>query len=203
MTLVRLFVCAALIGGLSWPAAAAESPADWPCQQSLVPEVAAAVLWAGPPVEGLEGAWRKSPAVAALVTRLGRDRHPLDQAERDIEQFAQGLPAAEKDRQLTLLFVGVLESANARRAELMTGIRKLTRQQQELARQIDNGLSEIERLTQAADGAAKAAELRDKLTWGQRLFDQREKALPHLCETPVLVEERLGEIARAIAARLD
>ncbi len=168
-----------------------------------MPEVAAAVLWAGPPVEGLEGTWRQVTPVADLVDRLGRDRHPLDQAERDIEQFAKGLPAADKDRQLTLLFVGVLESANARRAELMTGIRKLTRQQQELARQIDNGLTEIQRLSQEADGAAKAAELRDKLAWGQRLFDQREKALPHLCETPVLVEERLGEIARAIAARLD
>jgi hypothetical protein len=203
MRLLRLFICAALIGGLAWPVTAAESPVDWPCQQSLVPEVSAAVLWAGPPVEGLEGSWRKSPPVAALVARLGRDRHPLDEAERDIEQFAKGLPAAEKDRQLTLLFVGMLESANARRAELMSGIRKLTRQQQELARQIDNGLSEIERLSRLPDGAAQAAELRDKLAWGQRLFDQREKALPHLCETPVLVEERLGEIARAIAARLD
>jgi hypothetical protein len=192
-----------LICGLAWPAAAAESPVDWPCQQSLVPEVSAAVLWAGPPVEGLEGAWRQSPPVAALVARLGSDRHPLDQAERDIEQFAKGLPAAAKERPLTLLFVGVLETANARRAELMTGIRKFTRQQQELARQIDNGLTEIQHLSQVADGAAKAAELRDKLAWGQRLFDQREMALPHLCETPVLVEERLGELARAIAARLD
>jgi hypothetical protein len=202
MALRRSFACAALIGGLAW-AAAADSPVDWPCQQALVPEVSAAVLWAGPPVEGLEGTWRKSPQVAALVVRLSGDRHSLDQAEHDIEQFAKGLPAAEKDKQLTLLFAGVLETANARRAELMAGIRKLTRRQQELARQIDDGLSEIERLARTPDGAAKAAELRDKLGWGQRLFDQREKALPHLCETPVQVEERLGEIARAIAARLD
>ena len=202
MNVVRLFNWTVLACGLAWTAAA-ESPVDWPCQQALVPTVSATVVWAGPPVDGVENDWQQVAPVAELVDRLGRDRVTMEQAERDIEQFAGGLPKAEKDRLLTLLFAGVLETANTRRAELIAGIRKLTRQQQDLARQIDNGLTEIQRLSQEADGEAKAAALREKLNWGQRVFDQREKSLPHLCERPVLVEERLGELARAIAARLD
>ena len=41
---------------------------NWPCQQALVPEIAAATVWSGPPVEGI-GDWHADPAVAALVER--------------------------------------------------------------------------------------------------------------------------------------
>jgi hypothetical protein len=199
--------------GLAWgflavglaAAAQAEPAGDWPCAQALVPAVSAAVVWAGPPIDGLESAWRRAPDIAALVARLTDQRVGNDEAEAAVAAFAKPLSAADRPARLTLLFAGVLDAANARRGEMIAGIRKLTRQQLELARQLDDGLTELRRLeggsTLMADAAA--AELRDKLAWGQRLFDDREKSLVYLCEVPVTVEERLGVLARAIAQHLD
>jgi hypothetical protein len=186
-------------------AAKAETPGDWPCEQVLVPTVSAAVVWAGPAIDGLESAWRRTPEVAALVARATDQRVSDEDAEAAVEAFARALPAAEKPARLTVLFAGVLDAANVRRGEMIAGIRKLTRQQQQLAHQLDDGLTELRRLESAATlmADAAAAELRDKLAWGQRLFDDREKSLRFLCEVPVTVEERLGLLARAIAQHLE
>ena len=51
-------------------AAAGEDP-DWPCVQRLVPEIAPAVIWAGPPLDSVDGA-RASPASTNSRSSLRR-----------------------------------------------------------------------------------------------------------------------------------
>jgi hypothetical protein len=46
---------------------------DWPCQQRLVPHLAAAAYWNGPPLESL-GDWRAGSEIAGLVRRLALRR---------------------------------------------------------------------------------------------------------------------------------
>ena len=42
-------------------------------------------------------------------------------------------------------------------------------------------------------------ELSDRLNWELRIFDERQKSLRFVCEVPVLIEQRLFALARAIS----
>jgi hypothetical protein len=41
--------------------------------------------------------------------------------------------------------------------------------------------------------------LRQKLAWDTRIFRERSQSLTYVCETPVLLERRAFELARALA----
>ncbi|MBL7405792.1 hypothetical protein INQ30_26045, partial [Escherichia coli] len=46
------------------------------------------------------------------------------------------------------------------------------------------------------------SELETKFAWDRRIFQERSQSLTYVCEVPQLLEQRLGEIARLIQARL-
>ena len=56
-----IFPLALLLADGCGALAAAAGDRDWPCEQALVPEVAAAVVWDGPSVEGLGDRWAEDP----------------------------------------------------------------------------------------------------------------------------------------------
>lgn len=180
-------------------------PEDWPCIQVLVPRISAGVVWDGPSVEGIDGAWRQAPEVAALVPRLTSRRTSIDEAKGLVASFAGTLDSTEREQQLTLLFAGVLDTLNGERARMISGIRRFTRNQSARARRVEAQLNELDALRAAPEtpeSAARQAEIRNTLAWDQRIFDDRERSIQHLCERPVALEERLGELARAISAEL-
>ncbi len=45
--------------------------------------------------------------------------------------------------------------------------------------------------------------LEKQLLWDTRIFDEREQSLRYVCEAPVLLEQRLFALARAIMAHLE
>lgn len=196
-----------LFGGVlpgTAPAADGENP-DWPCEQALVPEVAAAVVWGGPSIEGATGQWQSDAEVAELVHRLvARGTDPAA-AESLIEAFAMAQPRGERDRRLTMLFAGVLERLNADRAMLNDGILRYSRDQERRARVLDSHLAELVELESdpSSESATRLAELQEQLVLEQRIFDDREKTIPFLCTRPRAVEQRIGELARSIAAYLE
>jgi len=42
----------------------------------------------------------------------------------------------------------------------------------------------------------------DRYNWDVRVFTERQQSLPLACEVPVLLEQRLFELAREIRARM-
>mgnify|MGYP007027897749 FL=1 len=42
----------------------------------------------------------------------------------------------------------------------------------------------------------------EQLDWNTRIFQDRQQALSYVCETPVILEQRVFALARAIAAGL-
>ena len=65
-------------------AAAGEDP-DWPCVQRLVPEIAPAAIWAGPPLDSVDGAASppSSTNSRSSLRRAGcRSRTPRQQVEK-------------------------------------------------------------------------------------------------------------------------
>lgn len=178
---------------------------DWPCEQALVPEVSAAVVWDGPSIEGLAEQWPADVEVAELVRRLTARRTGSAESEALVESFAAALPAADRDRRLTLLFAGVLQTLNADRAKLNNGILRYARDQQRRAEVLDRHLAEFIRLEAdtSEEGRLRLVEERRRLDLEQRMFDDRERSIPFLCTRPRVVEQRIGELARAIAYHLE
>ena len=136
------------------PPPAVQSP-DWPCEQILVPQVSAAAVWDGPPVEGL--AWRASPQVAALVASIASPATSEAAAQTAIADFAGTLGDADRDRMLTLAFAGVLEVLNRDRANLIAGIERYARDQSRRAERLGQELDRMVLLEQDDSEAAAQA----------------------------------------------
>jgi hypothetical protein len=179
-------------------AATGENP-DWPCIQRLVPEIAPAVVWAGPPLDPVDGP--PSPAIDRLAEELAARRVPLTEAEAQVEAFAETLAAEQKDAQLTRLFARTLAIINQDRTSIIQGIKKYARGERALAESITEKNERLSELPpdQILEREALIAE-RD---WDIRIYDDRRSALPYLCEQPVLLEQRAFALGRAIAGQLE
>lgn len=205
----RWIAAAALALGLSLtapaPAWSAEpEPEDWPCVQRLVPELSAGIVWTGPPVDEVAATWREDDAVEELAHKLVARRTPMEEANEAIAAFAQGL-GADKDRKLTMLFAGALELINADRRQILDGIRRAARRQNALADSIEAKTAELNQLP--TDGTPAQEErreaLEEQLLWDSRIFDERQQSMKYVCETPVLLEQRLFALGREIQTHLD
>ena len=182
--------------------AAGEDP-DWPCIQRLVPEISAGMVWAGPPLDEAPD-WRDDSAISDLAARLTDRRLPPAKTEALIEEFAHGR-RADNDRQLTMLFAAVLDRINRERLSVIEGIRRFTRRQRALASRIESALAEIDTLPDkgTAEQEARRAALIEQTRWDTRIYEEREKSVTYLCETPVLLEQRVFKLGRTIQGFLD
>lgn len=201
--LMRLAVTLPLL--LAGPAlAATASDADWPCVQRKVPELSVVAIWTGPPVEEAARTWADDPAVAALVERIASRRVPVEEAEQAIADFAASLPAEERQAKLTAAFAGLFERLNRERMDVMAGIERYGRRQKALASQIREETRELDELRNAGGAdPTLVAERQDKLVWDTRIFNERRASLTYVCEVPVLIEQRLFQLTRAILEALE
>jgi hypothetical protein len=182
------------------PAAAAtgENP-DWPCVQRLVPEIAPAVIWAGPPLDSID--LESSPATEQLAGELAARRVPLAKAEEHVDAFAATLAPERKDEQLTTLFARTLEIINRDRTSIIEAIKKYARGERALA---ENITEKNERLSELpADQVLERDALIAERDWDIRIYDDRRASLTYLCEQPVLLEQRAFALARTIAGHLE
>jgi hypothetical protein len=196
----KLFLAALLLVALSAPAVAAtgEDP-DWPCIQRLVPQIAPAVIWPGPPIEPVNGP--ANPRIDGLAGELSARRVPLEEATAQIEAFAAGLDDAQKNELLTRLFVRTLEIINRDRSSILEGIKKYARGQRALAESIND---KNERLIDFPnDQVLERETLVAERDWDVRIYDDRARSLTYLCEQPVLLDQRAFALARAIAGQLE
>jgi hypothetical protein len=196
LALTLVLLCGAAGAG---PAFAAGEDPDWPCIQRLVPEIAPAVIWTGPPIDSIDA--EPSPAIDQLAEELAARRVPLKAAEEQVGAFAEGLAPEQKEEQLTRLFVRTLEIINRDRSSIIQGIRKYARGQRVLAQTISN---KNERLSELPAGQLLERDaLNAELVWDIRIYDDRRSSLSYLCEQPVLLDQRAFALARAIVGHLE
>ncbi len=187
------------------PAAAqqgAREQGDWPCRQVKVANLSLGAIWSGPPIDDAEKIWRDDSALASLVTRLSARRTPIETATKLIEQFAQDAGAQRKQR-LTQLFAGVYEKLDGERREVVAGLERYGRAQKDIAERLRGETQKLRDAQDARTDPEKLKELTDALQWDMRLFDERRKAVAFVCETPALIEQRLGALTQAIHAALE
>jgi hypothetical protein len=193
---------------LSLANAAAQAPrgrdqGDWPCRQVKVGTIALASIWSGPPIDASQD-WRSDPGLSALVTRASERRTPLEEAQAAIVDYAKRLSSDQKNPKLTMLMAGIFDRLNSERESVIAGIERYGRKQKDMAERVK---SEIETLNAAQlennGDQQKIADLSNRVQWDTRVFEDRRRALTYVCETPVLIEQRLGALARTIAAAME
>jgi hypothetical protein len=195
-----------LIAAIAAPGAAvAADPRypDWPCNQIKVPEISVAAVWSGPSIDDVGNAWDADPGVRDLVTRLAARRTPLGDAERAIAGTITG-SAAERQQKATLIFAGLFRTLNHERTEVMNGIERFSRKQKEFADRIRSEVLQLRELQDApGHDQAKPDEIASRIEWDTRIFEERQKTVGYVCEVPVLIEQRLFALARAIQQALE
>lgn len=186
---------------------AAQTP-EWPCISRKVVEISPAQIWDGPSLEGTEK-WRDDDEVRKLSEFLIARRVPVEEAEAAVKKFAEAMPEAERDKRLTLLFAGVLSRINDERKLVMSGIERFHKRQKDRAAEIEKqGIALPDQGAPLPDNPMPASEIdhvseeEAKWRWEVRVFQERQQNIPIACEIPQLIEERAGEIARAIRANM-
>jgi hypothetical protein len=176
---------------------------DWPCVQIKVPEISRAAIWAGPPIDDVGDKWKSDPVLSDVARRIAARRTPLEEAEKIIAGLLTG-SATERREKATLLFAGVFDVLTTQRTEVMNGIERFARRRKELAEKIRSDVFNLQALQNAPQrDQAKIDELANQVEWETRIFEDRRRTITYVCEVPVLIEQRLFALARAIQKSLD
>ena len=175
---------------------------DWPCVQRRVPTLSAAAFWQGSDL-GAAGRWDQDAAAAALARKLASRRTQIEEFDPLLDGFVKDA-GPDKASRLMGIFTGALEIINAERARILAGIGRYAEGQRRLAERIREEADRITAVKDAPDVKTpkELEEVETRFTWDKRIFEERSQSLAAVCEVPVLLEQRLGEIARRIQQRL-
>ncbi len=177
----------------------ANSDPEWPCIQRKVPELSIGQVWTGTDLPDSAKQWDQDSTVSDLADQLVRRSNPIENARKQISNYASSLPNDQVNEKLQQLFMGVFDKINAERDQIISGISRYADKQRELAADIRKKASEVDKLR--ADPAADTADFtkqNDQLTWETRIFEERVQSLSYVCEVPTLVEQRLYTLSKTI-----
>jgi DNA repair ATPase RecN len=176
---------------------------DWPCNQVKVPEISVAAVWAGPAIDDVGNAWGEDAAIKDLVARLAARRTPLEDAQKATSDVIKG-KESERQKKAKLIFAGLFKTLNHERNEVMHGLERYFRKQKEFADQIRSTILQLRELQDRPDpDQSRVDELTNRVEWGTRIFEERRKTINFVCEVPVVIEQRLFALARAIQQSLE
>lgn len=178
------------------PARAATPTPDWPCVQPRQSHLSLGQVWTGPPPP--EGA-AETPEIAALADRVVQRRMPIEEATAAIDAFAQGKDAET----LALLMQAIFHRIDMQRTAILGGISRYGHRQVALAARVEARRARMAELEAADPPDFDAIDAEEEaLDWDMRVFSDRQQSLTYVCETPVILEQRLFALGRALAAHL-
>ncbi|WP_375462495.1 hypothetical protein [uncultured Methylobacterium sp.] len=203
-----LLTALAMAAVLAGPARAQpRSDPDWPCVQRKVASLSPGQFWTGPDIAAA-GAWGDDNDAAVVAQKIASRRTELTEVDPLLDAYVATLPSADKGQRLTRVYAGVFEVLNGERNKVMNGITRYAQGQRRMAERIRE---EADTISQTKDGPSAAdarevskeqSDIETKFAWDRRIFQERSQSLTYVCEVPQLLEQRLGEIARKIQARL-
>lgn len=181
------------------PSGAADySDPTWPCIQRKVGELSPALMWSGPlESEGIDA------ETAADADRLARTLalRRVNAAGMDAA-IARFVEARGNDPALMgRVFSQVFEAVSGRRQRIMAGIEDYSLGQIDLSDRIDAARAEMDtEMSAEAPDFDQIDALEERIDWDERIYTDRQKSLTYVCETPVLLEQRLYTIAEKLKA---
>ncbi|MDS9466846.1 hypothetical protein RGQ15_04510 [Paracoccus sp. MBLB3053] len=195
----RLALALALFGVTSAAQAESSTDPDWPCIQRKQPHLSLGQMWSGPEPNDTIRELAVSKPISDLADRLEQRRLPLEAAEAEIAEFAR---TADND-QLTALLVAIFNRVEPHRTAVIAGISRYGHKQVDLAQRIEDHRAKMAQMEKVETPDFDAIDAEEKqLDWDMRIFQDRQQALTYVCETPVILEQRVFALARAIQAGL-
>lgn len=198
---LRAALAIALAAASAQPAIAqpAKADPDWPCPQVKTPTYSLASIWAGPQLDLNSQSWRDEKDVADLVAKMSQRRVPVADVEAAIVDFKKE-GGADADAKLLRTFAAAFEDLSGQRSQILAGLDRFGRKQHLLA---DRLRAEADALQKSGDQiqsgpSQPGSDVQGRLQWDTRIFDDRRQLVAYVCETPMLIEQRIGAIARAV-----
>lgn len=203
--MARWMMAAALVAAAGVAAAQPAEP-EWPCEQRKVRHLSIGQMWAGPAPEDLD-AWRADADLADRAARIAARRTP----QAEIDALIAGVEARDgvsRNDRLAMLFTGVFALIDAERARIVDGITRYARRQVALSERIDTAQTALAAAEAAAsaddfDALDRIDRMRDTIAWDARIFDERNRSLTFVCESPVILERRAFAVSRAVQAAME
>ena len=198
MILRGTLVIAAFLGAAPGWAADFSDP-TWPCVQRKVERLSVGLMWPQPIPETAPEDASVRDDIHDLATRLAVRRIPVEEIRDDVAGFAeahQGDPAL-----LGLVFDDVFGSLSGRRTQIISGIGEFSLSQIALSERIEAARQEMDaEMAKDEPDFDRVDALEEQLDWDQTIYSDRQQSITYLCETPVLLEKRLFEIAQMLQA---
>ena len=176
---------------------------DWPCQQIKTPTFSLASVWAGPQFDLNSQNWRNESDVADLKAQMAQRRVPIADVEAAIADF-KAKAGPDADAKLLRAFAAAFTDLSQQRSQIIDGLDRTGRRQKALADRIraENAAVQNSSDQKPAGQAPSGADSQERLLWDLRVFDERRQTVTYVCEAPTLIEQRIGEIARAVQKAL-
>lgn len=172
---------------------------DWPCVQRRQPQLSVAQVWAGPAPDAAVEERAKAGDVQQVAQIIALRRTSMEEAAELTAAFAE----TADDQALTALFLATFQHIQKTRDRVMGGITRYAHKQEALDAHIDESRHAFDALMAAEpqdfDAIDKAEE---DIDWSTRIFQDRQQSLTYVCETPVLLEQRVFALGRLIAGHL-
>jgi len=201
----RAVLAIAIFASLAPPAVAytGKTDPDWPCQQIKTPTFSLASIWAGPQLDLDSQNWRNESDVADLEAQMAQRRVPIADVKTAVTDF-KAKAGPDADAKLLRAFAAAFADLSEQRSQIVNGLDRIGRKQKALA---DRIRAENEGVQNSADPnhddqAQPGANNQERLLWDLRVFDDRRQTVTYVCEAPTLIEQRIGEIARAVQQAL-
>lgn len=207
MTRQFVIVSVAFIFSGSLASAQPRSDPDWPCIQRKVSTLGIGSVWTGPDLTEA-GPWGDDREAAQFARKLASRKTELRDVDALIDEFLTKVDPAEKAKRLTRVFAGVFEVLNGERNAVVGGIVRYAQGQQRLAERIRE---EADKVSETRHGpvedsaqvsSKEAIERENAFNWDRRIFEERKKSVTYVCEVPTILEQRIGELARKIQAKI-
>lgn len=168
------------------------SDPTWPCIQRKVPRLSIGVIWPQP-IEDTE----LSAEAEALADKLALRRVSLEQAQEMIDAYS-----AADTNEYGAIFARVFGRLDNLRAQLITGIGDFSLSQVALSEQIETLRADMDTALGAADPNYDQIDaLEETLDWSERIFKDRQSVVTYVCESPVLLEQRLFALGQMLLAK--
>ena len=182
---------------------AAGGTPEWPCVQRKVAEVSVGQIWQKGEIPQAAKDLARDRRIVEVVDYAAARRTPLEEVEKRIAEFAAAA-GAERNLKLQALFVALLDRMNGERGQVISGIERYGKHQIELAERLRKEQHDLDRMRADPNADQSALEdAQDQLLWDARIFDDRKASLMTVCETPVLIEQRLGAVTRLIEKAME
>ena len=202
--LIALVIPAITFAQFSNPAFAYKNDENWPCVQAKMKKITSATLWPGILKNDDDTAWNSNKDVQELLKKILPRRVKLEETEKIIAEFVKR-HGDESPKLIELTFAAALQQTNSTRTDIIGGIGRFTKRQQDLAKRIKENrrkVTEFEKKDEAGsltkEEDKEFAKYEQQLEWDIRIHEEREQSLDQVCEAPVIISQRLYEISKQL-----